>query len=473
MKLWKCLAVSKMIAATSVAETCWDLPVYPGLGLAASSCTDNGLTADTGTCSTTCNSGTIDHTCSCRDGSGNLVACSWSNTANNCMSVYHVKVFEVVWSVSTPTDAAVFETTASASLINIFTAWIAQKEAANVDKVLIEIDDFDIAASGIGRRKRETVRQRRSTSTVTAKVTVRYDEQQSSFTYSAADYTGLPAFIEGEDSTITATAGTVTTTLSIVEAEFTDSPDNPAPNMADAKTVVLATLAQLDADINAVKADIVDIEAEISQLEAEEDDLEADIATLDGEITTLNADITQLDLDIAAQGTLLADKTTELSNEQDNKVTAESNKATADQAKIDKETEVSDKQGEITAEETTITTKEGEITTATGTIIDKAGELSLLKDESAAITAEIDDIEAKIATTADNQATIDDEIATLEADIQKLQDDKATQDDANTDANTTNTEKETEIGEQDAVMAELQAEIDSLNKKMKLVAFTG
>ena len=470
MKLWKCLAVSKMIAATSVAETCWDLPVYPGLGLAASSCTDNGLTADTGACSTTCNSGTIDHLCTCTDGSGNLVACHWQNTANNCMSVYHVKVFEVVWSVSTPTDAAVFETTASASLIDIFTAWIAQEEAANVDKVLIEIDDFDIAAN---RRKREAVRQRRSTSTVTAKVTVRYDEQQASFTYSAADYTDLPAFIEAQDSTITATTGTVTTTLTEVEAEFTDSPDNPAPNMADAKTVVLATLAQLNADINTVKADIVDVEAEITQLENEEDDLEADIATLDGEITTLNGDITQLDTDIAAQGTLLTDKTTELADEQANKVTAEANKATADQAKIDKETEVSDKEGEITAEETLIATKEGEITTVTGSIIDKAGELALLKDESAAITAEIDDIEAKIATTADNQATIEDEIATLEADIQKLEDDKVTQDDANTDANTTNTEKETEIAEQDAAMAELQAEIDSLNKKMKLVAFTG
>ena len=232
MKLWKCLAVSKMIGATSVAETCWDLPVYPGLGLAASSCTDNGLTADTGTCSTTCNSGTIDHTCSCRDGSGNLVACSWTNTANNCMSVYQVKVFEVVWTVSTPTDAALFETTASTSLIDIFTAWIAQEEADNVDKVLIEIDDFDIAGAS-GRRKRETARQRRSTSTVTAKVTVRYDEQQSSFTYSASDYTALPAFIEAEDSTITATSGTVTTTLSVVETEFTDSPDNPARVYAD------------------------------------------------------------------------------------------------------------------------------------------------------------------------------------------------------------------------------------------------
>ena len=344
MKLWKCLAVSKMIAATSVATTCWDLPVYPGLGISASSCTDNGLTADTGTCSTTCTSGTIDHTCACSGGS-----CSWTNTANNCMSTYQVKVFEVVWDVSTPGDAAVFETTASASLIDVFTQWIAQEEASNVDKVLIEIDDFDIVASGgTGRRKRETVRQRRSTSTVTAKVTVRYDEQQAGFTYDAADYTALPAFIEAKDATITATSGTVTTTLSIIEAEFTDSPDNPAPNMADAKTVVLATLDQLDTDINTIKADIVDIEAEIADLEAEEDDLEADIATLDGEITQLNDDITQLDDDIAAQGTLLADKTTELADEQANKVDAEADKATADQAKIDKQAEVDDKQDEIT-----------------------------------------------------------------------------------------------------------------------------
>lgn len=470
MKLWKCLAVSKMIAATSVAETCWDLPVYPGLGVAASSCTDNGLTADTGTCSTTCTSGTIDHTCNCQDAGGNIVACTWTNTANNCMSEYQVKVFEVVWSVSTPADAATFETTVSASLIDIFTAWIAQEEADNVDKVFIEIDDFDIAAN---RRKREAVRQRRSTSTVTAKVTVRYDEQQTSFTYAAADYADLPAFIEAEDSTITASSGSVTTTLSVIEAEFTDSPDNPVPNMADAKTVVLATLAELNGDISVAKAEVADLETEISDMEDEKDALQADIVDLQADAATINDEIAQLDIDIAAQGTLLTTKTDDLATEQGNKADAEDAKATADQAKVDKEQEISDKEDEITDEEATIATKETEITTATGTIIDRAGEIALLKDQSEAITAEIDDIDANIATVADNQAAIDDEIATLEAEISTLEADKTAKDDANTDANNTNTDKETEIAEQVAVMAELQTEIDSLNKKMKLVAFTG
>ena len=129
MKIWKCLAVSKMIAASTVADTCWDLPVYPGLGLAATTCTGNGLTANTETCKTTCVSGEINHTCGCAGGT-----CTWTNVASSCKASFQVKEFVVQWTTSTPTSAATYESTISPTLISIFTKWIEQNEAANKDK---------------------------------------------------------------------------------------------------------------------------------------------------------------------------------------------------------------------------------------------------------------------------------------------------------------------------------------------------
>ena len=134
MKIWKCLAVSKMIAASSVAETCWDLPVYPGLGLSASTCTANGLTGHAGTCTTTCASGTIAHTCTCKDSQNNAIPCKWTNVATNCKSTYQVKEFVIVWSTTTPQSASTFKSTTSTKLVNIFKKWISQKEPANKDK---------------------------------------------------------------------------------------------------------------------------------------------------------------------------------------------------------------------------------------------------------------------------------------------------------------------------------------------------
>ena len=140
MKIWKYLAVSKIIAArngvsdgTSNAvsngtDTCLlgEVPVYPGLGPTAFSCRDTSKSSST--CKTTCNSGDIAHNCRCKDGQSNDFPCKWTNVAKKCFAKYQIKEFVIEWATDTPESKDNFEKTTSKTLKTIFKDWIAQEE---------------------------------------------------------------------------------------------------------------------------------------------------------------------------------------------------------------------------------------------------------------------------------------------------------------------------------------------------------
>ena len=163
MKIWKCLAVSKMIAASNSIptivmyddwsreglsdgssngasnavrneiDTCREVPVYPGLGSNAFSCIENN-TKFSSTCKTTCNSGDIAHNCSCKDGQNNAIPCKWTNVLNKCLGKYQIKEFVIEWVIDSPESISTFTTTTSETLKNIFEKWIAKEESENADK---------------------------------------------------------------------------------------------------------------------------------------------------------------------------------------------------------------------------------------------------------------------------------------------------------------------------------------------------